>query len=112
MGSNTEVAREIVDKSIGNKRNPIVDKFLEILEGNPEIEILDITENNVDWRFRVDSQTIREAIGEFRSYEELTDKQMEECRRIERAYQMDVARKVYSSFGMIGVTRLITRGSQ
>ncbi|MHA1807006.1 MAG: hypothetical protein ACTSX2_05485 [Candidatus Thorarchaeota archaeon] len=107
-----EVARKIEKHTTGGKRNPIVDKFIEVLEENPEVEILSVTDTKVDWRFKIDSPTIRDNIGVFQSYDEMTEEQLEQCHKLEEEHLLAFTKEAHSRLGVVRTLRTLMGGQK
>lgn len=107
-----DVAKKIEKQTTGGKRNPIVDEFIAVLKEHPEIEILSVTDTKVDWRFKIDSPTIVVNVGEFQSYDELTEEQLGQCRKLEEEYMKVITREVYSRLGVVRTLRTLMGGKK
>ena len=107
------MARSIAQQmSKKNKRNPIVDTFIEVLKEDPDIEILNITSSNVSWRFKVDSPPVIEIAGEISSFDEMTKEERRKYRKLEEKYQKKAMKETKDRMGMGKIVDTIMDGVQ
>lgn len=97
------VDEEMIRKTIGNKRNPIVDAFIEVLENNPEIEIREVEDTKVDWGFKIDSPTVQDIARGITSFEQMNEEQKLELERKEKEYLIQATKEAKDKLGIGGV---------
>lgn len=94
-----KMARTIGEQTYGSGRNKIVDAFIEVLEENPEIEIINISGTRVDWRFKIDSPSVQKIADGVTDWNDMDKKQRRAYDKLEKKYQKKAIKEAKTRIG-------------
>ena len=93
------MAKTIEQRKYGGKRNKIVDAFIEVIQEDPDIEILHIGNTKVVWRFKIDSEPVQKIAPGITSFEQMTKPQRRAYDKLEKKYNKKAAKAAKEKLG-------------
>lgn len=97
--------KAIAQKRSGTKQSKRIIAFIEILEANPDIEILYIGETRVNWRFKITSKQVQEIAPGITDFAQMNKEQRRAYDKLEKDYQKQVIQETYKKIGALGLVK-------